>query len=51
MDLVAASKDPGREHFLERVRSRHGEHTIDAAAERGVGEKEYKLINTDNAKG
>ena len=51
MDLIYASKDPGREHFLERVRSRHGEHTIDAAAERGVGEKEYKLINTDNAKG
>lgn len=51
MDLIYSSKDPGREHFLERVHSRHGEHTIDAAAERGLGQMEYEFINTDNAKG
>ncbi len=44
IDLVKKSDDPGREHFMERVTSRNGEHTIDAAAELGVGSKEYELI-------
>ncbi len=44
LDLVYASKDPGRDHFLERVQSRNGEHTIDAAVDLGVGSKEYELI-------
>ena len=44
LDLVEKSNDLGREHFLERVRSRNGEHTIDTACERGTGVKEYELI-------
>ncbi len=44
IDLVKKSKDPGRDHFMERVTSRNGEHTIDVAAELGVGSKEYELI-------
>lgn len=44
LDLVYASKDPGRDHFLERVQSRNGEHTIDAAVALGIGSKEYELI-------
>ncbi len=44
LDLVYASKDPGRDHFLERVQSRNGEHTIDAAVELGIGSKEYELV-------
>ena len=44
MDLVRKSDDPGKEHFLERVNSRNGTHTIDAAAELGFGTKEYELI-------
>ncbi len=44
IDLVNKSDDEGKEHFLERVNSRHGTHTIDAAAELGFGSKEYKLI-------
>lgn len=47
IDLVYASDDPGRDHFIERVETRHGTHTIDAAAEMGVGTKEYELINVD----
>ena len=47
MDLIYRSDDPGREHFLERVESRHGTHTIDAAAELGFGSKEYELISVD----
>lgn len=47
IDLVKSSNDAGREHFLERVNSRNGTHTIDVAAELGVGTKEYELINLD----
>ena len=44
VDLVYQSNDPGKEHFLERVQTRNGEHTIDAACEMGYGVKEYELI-------
>ncbi len=47
MDLIYQSNDPGRAHFLERVESRHGTHTIDAAAALGFGTKEYELISLD----
>ena len=47
MDLVRKSDDPGKEHFLERVNSRNGTHTIDAAAELRFGTKEYILLNVD----
>ena len=44
IDLVKESNDPGREHFLERVNSRNGIHTIDAAEKLGFGTREYELI-------
>ncbi len=44
IDLVKNSNDPGRDHLLERIESRHGTHTIDAASELGIGTKEYELI-------
>lgn len=44
MDLVIHSDDPGRDHFMERVNSRNGIHTIEAAADLGVGSREYELI-------
>ena len=44
IDLVMASDDPGRGHFMERVNSRNGIHTIEAAAELGYGSREYRLI-------
>ncbi|MCI9443574.1 MAG: DUF362 domain-containing protein [Oscillospiraceae bacterium] len=47
IDLIRQSSDPGREHFLERVESRHGTHTIDAAAALGFGTKEYELITAE----
>ena len=47
IDLVKASNDPGRDHLLERINTRHGTHTIDAAAELGFGTKEYELVNMD----
>ena len=44
LDLVYASDDPGRDHLLERIESRHGVHTIEAAAALGFGTREYELI-------
>ena len=44
IDLVISSDDPGREHFMERVNSRNGIHTIEAAADLGFGTREYELI-------
>ena len=45
IDLVYAAKDdPGQAHFLERVESRHGVHTIEAAAALGFGSREYELV-------
>ena len=47
IDLIQNSDDPGRDHMLERINTRHGTHTIDAAAELGFGAKEYALVNVD----
>lgn len=47
IDLIQNSDDPGRDHMLERINTRHGIHTIDAAAELGFGTKEYELVNVD----
>jgi len=44
IDLVNKSNDPGKEHFLERVNSRNGIHTIEAAEKLGFGTREYELI-------
>lgn len=44
LDLVMASKDPGKAHFMERVNSRHGIHTIERAAQLGFGSRDYQLI-------
>ena len=44
IDLVINSDDPGKEHFMERVNSRNGIHTIEAAADLGFGSREYELI-------
>ena len=47
IDLVYNSEDKGKEHFIERVESRNGIHTIEVAEELGVGNREYDLINID----
>lgn len=44
VDLVYASTDPGKPHLLERIESRHGIHTVEVAAEHGIGNREYELI-------
>ncbi|MBQ7833170.1 MAG: DUF362 domain-containing protein [Lachnospiraceae bacterium] len=44
IDLVYASKDPGRDHLLERIESRNGVLTIETAAGQGYGSREYELV-------
>ena len=47
LDLVYASEDPGRDHLLERIESKNGVHTVEAAADLGVGSREYELVELD----
>ena len=47
IDLVYGCDDPGKAHFLERVESRNGVHTIEAAAALGFGSREYTLVKVD----
>lgn len=44
IDAVKNSDDPGRDHLLERIDSKHGTKIIDDAARLGYGTKEYELI-------
>lgn len=44
LDLVYASDDPGKEHLIERIESRNGIHTIEAAEALGYGSRDYELI-------
>ncbi len=47
LDLVYAADDPGRDHLIERIESRNGVHTVEAAAELGFGSREYELVEVD----
>ena len=47
IDLVYASKDPGRDHLIERIESRNGLLTIEAAEKLGYGSREYELIEVE----
>ncbi len=44
LDLVYASEDEGKAHLIERIESRNGALTIEAADRLGIGSKEYELI-------
>lgn len=44
IDLVYASTDAGKADLIERIESRNGIHTIEAAADIGIGSREYELI-------
>lgn len=47
VDLIYASDDPGRNHFVERIETRHGIHTIEAAAKLGFGNRLYERIDVE----
>ncbi len=44
LDLVYASNDPGKGDLIERIESKNGVHTVEAAAELGFGSRDYELI-------
>lgn len=46
-DLVRSSEDPGKEHLIERIDSRHGMHTLDYGEKIGLGSQTYKLVKLD----
>lgn len=45
IDLVYGSEDKGRDHLIERIESRNGIHTIEAAAALGYGSRKYNFVN------
>ncbi len=48
IDLIYSRKDdPGQKHFIKRIETRHGIHTIESAAELGFGSREYELIEIE----
>ena len=47
LDLVYNSTDQGKDKLIKRIESLHGVHTIEAAYDLGVGNREYELIDLD----
>ena len=48
IDLIyAATDDPGQKHFIERVESLHGIHTLEHAEAIGIGSRQYELVDLD----
>ena len=43
-DAVKNAKDPGKTALIERMDSRHGIHTVEAAAKLGLGSREYEIV-------
>ena len=46
-DVVINSPDDGKAALIERMDSRHGIHTVEAAAKLQLGNREYEIINID----
>lgn len=47
IDLVYSCDDERKDHLINRIESRNGIHTIEAAAKLGYGSREYELICID----
>lgn len=47
VDLVYNSTDPNKSDLIERIESRNGIHTLDAAEKINLGNREYELIEID----
>ena len=44
-DAVVNAEDEGKKALIERMDSRHGIHTVEAANKLGLGNREYEIIN------
>ena len=42
--MQGRAPDEGKKALIERMESRHGIHTIEAAAQHGIGSREYELV-------
>ena len=47
LDLVYSCDDPRKNHLVQRIESRNGALTVQAAAELGIGSREYELIEVE----
>lgn len=47
LELIYNSNYNGKEHFIERVKTRNGIHTIKSAVKLNLGSTDYELINID----
>ena len=47
LDLVFQSDDPGKADLIERIQSLNGVHTVEAAADLGIGSREYELVTLE----
>ncbi len=47
IDLIYNSRDEGKDHLIERIESRNGLHTIEAASDLNIGSREYELVDID----
>ncbi len=48
LDLIYAQKDGDGKSLVERIESRNGLHTLEHAAQIGIGSREYHLVDIDN---
>ena len=46
-DAVKNAADPGKTALIERMDSRHGIHTVEAAAQHGLGSRAYEIVSLD----
>ena len=47
VDLVYGCDDPRKDHLIQRIESRNGILTVEAAAALGIGSREYELITVE----
>lgn len=47
VDAIYNSDDEGRAEIIERMEGRHGIHVVEAAADLGLGSREYEFVNID----
>ena len=47
IDLVYSAEDKGKDHLIERIESRNGIHTIEAAADLGIGTRDYEITEIE----
>ncbi|MBU5627790.1 DUF362 domain-containing protein [Oscillibacter sp. MSJ-2] len=47
VDAVYHSPDPGKAALIERMESRNGIHTVETAAQLGLGSRDYTLVRLD----